>query len=192
VTPHCLRKAFERAVRNSGLDGKDQEFLIGHVLPGNQDTYYDKTSVEELRKKYAKVEFFPHRKTFNEELRKKQVLDMVNILGFSDDKIKKVEEALAKYENVDDALDEIKKLSLNSHAYAKQNKSIDQGKARVRIVRGEQRLIGLLSEDWDLVKELSHNRFLLRKRTPSTMRTRIGFHILTEKRIQDLELVYFT
>ena len=29
VYPHCLRKAFESALRNSGLDLKDQEFLMG-------------------------------------------------------------------------------------------------------------------------------------------------------------------
>ena len=33
VYPHCLRKAFESALRNSGLDIKDQEFLMGHILP---------------------------------------------------------------------------------------------------------------------------------------------------------------
>jgi len=28
VTPHCMRKAFESALRNNGLDIKDQEFLM--------------------------------------------------------------------------------------------------------------------------------------------------------------------
>jgi len=53
-----LRKAFESALRNAGLDLQDQEFLIGHIIPGAQDTYYDKTKVEDLRRKYAKVNFF--------------------------------------------------------------------------------------------------------------------------------------
>lgn len=34
ITPQCLRKAFERALRNSGLDTKDQEFFMGRILPG--------------------------------------------------------------------------------------------------------------------------------------------------------------
>ena len=59
VHPHCLRKAFENAVRNSGLDWKDQELLMGHVLPGSMDTYVDKTRTEEFREKYRKVRFFP-------------------------------------------------------------------------------------------------------------------------------------
>ena len=61
VSPHSLRKAFERALRNSGLDVKDQEFLMWHILPGSQDTYYDKTKIEEMRGKYARIEFFPSR-----------------------------------------------------------------------------------------------------------------------------------
>ncbi len=112
VSPHCLRKAFESALRNNGLNIKDQEFLMGHILPGSQDAYYDKTKIDDLRKKYAKVEFFPRRAYTSEELRKKQVLDTVKVLGFSEDKIKKVEEALAKYATIDESLDEIRKLSL--------------------------------------------------------------------------------
>ena len=34
VHPYCLRKAFESALRNTGLDVKDQEFLMGHILHG--------------------------------------------------------------------------------------------------------------------------------------------------------------
>jgi len=95
VYPHCLRKAFERAVRNGGLDPKDQEFLMGHILPGSQDTYYDKTKIDELRNKYAKIEFFPQRFQ-TEELRKKQIIDMVKLLRFSGDRIKKGRGSISK------------------------------------------------------------------------------------------------
>jgi hypothetical protein len=76
VYPHCLRKAFESALRNAGLDTKDQEFLMGHILPGTQDVYYDKTKVEDLRKKYAKVNFFPEKTGITEDSRKRQIIDM--------------------------------------------------------------------------------------------------------------------
>lgn len=59
VTPHSLRKAFESALRNGGLDVDDREFLMGHILPGSRDAYYDRSKVEELRAKYAGVRFFP-------------------------------------------------------------------------------------------------------------------------------------
>jgi integrase len=157
VTPHCLRKAFERAVRNSGLDTKDQEFFMGHVLPGSQDAYYDKTKVEEMRAKYARIEFFPHRRAPTEELRRRQVLDTVKLLGFSEEKIKRVEEALAKYRTVDEAMDEIKRLSAEGYKL-RENTNSDPRK-----VVGEAELERYLAEGWDVQTVLPSGRILLRK-----------------------------
>jgi len=62
VTPHCLRKAFESVLRSELMDGgrldpKDQVYLMGHILPGSQDPYYDKSKVESLRLEYSKLMF---------------------------------------------------------------------------------------------------------------------------------------
>jgi len=62
VTSHCLRKAFESVLRSPTVDGGrmdkgTQEFLIGHILPGTQDAYYDKTDIEFHRSEYAKLDF---------------------------------------------------------------------------------------------------------------------------------------
>lgn len=63
VTPHSLRKTFESFLRNQPedvrLDNKEREFLFGHLLPGVQDVYFDKTKIEELREKYARLNFEP-------------------------------------------------------------------------------------------------------------------------------------
>jgi len=63
VYPHCLRKTHESFLRNQPddvkLDVKEREFLFGHTLPGSQDTYFDKTKIEETRAKYAKMIFEP-------------------------------------------------------------------------------------------------------------------------------------
>ncbi len=169
VYPHCLRKAFESALRNSGLDIKDQEFLMGHILPGVQDTYYDKTKSYYLRGKYRQVIFFPER-GFSEEQRKRQILDTVKLLGYSDDKIKRVEEVLAKYKNIDDGLDEIKKLSLYSNKEQKpaENKTGTTNKynlisREVKIIKGETKLLHSLNHNWNLIKELSDQRFVVQK-----------------------------
>ena len=58
------------------------------------------------------LEFFPQKNYPSEELRKRQVLDTVKLMGFPEDRIKRVEEALAKYATVDDSMEEIRKLSL--------------------------------------------------------------------------------
>jgi hypothetical protein len=154
VTPHCLRKAFESALRNNRLDPKDQEFLMGHILPGSQDAYYDYTKVEELRRKYASVEFLPSRAS-SEELRKKQVLDMVRILGLPEDRIKRVEEALAKYKTVDEAMGEIRRLALEGYKIREKNDP-------KKIVR-EEELEHYLSEGWEFVSVLPSGRILVRR-----------------------------
>jgi integrase len=63
VHPHSLRKTYESFLRNQPddvrLDNKEREFLFGHILPGSQDTYFDKTKIEELRAKYSKMIFEP-------------------------------------------------------------------------------------------------------------------------------------
>jgi integrase len=62
VHPHALRKTYEAVLRSqlidgSNLDVKTQEFLMGHVLPGSQDNYYDYTKVESLRTAYSNLKF---------------------------------------------------------------------------------------------------------------------------------------
>lgn len=71
VYPHCLRKTNESFLRNQPdevkLDNKEREFFFGHTLPGSQDTYFDKTKIEEMRAKYAKMLFEPMAGLQNEE-----------------------------------------------------------------------------------------------------------------------------
>lgn len=62
ISAHCLRKAFESVLREPTVDGgrmdmSTQQFLFGHILPGSQDTYYDKEKVEYHRAEYAKLNF---------------------------------------------------------------------------------------------------------------------------------------
>jgi integrase len=62
VTPHSLRKAFETMLHSELVDGgrldpKIQEFFMGHILPGSEDTYFNKMDIEYLRAEYAKLNF---------------------------------------------------------------------------------------------------------------------------------------
>jgi site-specific recombinase XerD len=62
VKPHCIRKASEtiyhsELVGGGLLDYKTQEFFMGHILPGSEDTYFDKTKIEALRAQFAKLNF---------------------------------------------------------------------------------------------------------------------------------------
>jgi site-specific recombinase XerD len=62
VKPKCLRTAFETVLHSELVDGgrldpKIQGFFIGHILPGCEDDYFDRTEVEMLRAEYAKLNF---------------------------------------------------------------------------------------------------------------------------------------
>jgi integrase len=62
VHPHCLRKAYETVLHNQLVDGgnlsvKVQEFFMGHVLPGSQDPYFDRSKIENMRNQYSRLKF---------------------------------------------------------------------------------------------------------------------------------------
>ena len=63
VSPHCLRKTCESFLRSqknpeNRLDPKEQEFFMGHILPGTQDAYFaDKLWRDEMRKKFSRLSF---------------------------------------------------------------------------------------------------------------------------------------
>jgi integrase len=62
VHPHALRKSYETILRSQLIDGsnmdvKSQEFLMGHILPGSQDNYFDSSKVEVFRVLYSNVRF---------------------------------------------------------------------------------------------------------------------------------------
>lgn len=62
VHPHALRKSYETVLRSQLIDGsnvdvKTQEFLMGHILPGSQDNYYDYSKIEAMRVLYSNLRF---------------------------------------------------------------------------------------------------------------------------------------
>ena len=62
VTPHCLRKTFESILRNrlsdgSRLDMKTQEYFMGHILPGSQDPYFDRSKINHMRNQFSRLKF---------------------------------------------------------------------------------------------------------------------------------------
>ena len=62
VHPHALRKACETVLHSQLIDGgtlnvKVQEFFMGHVLPGSQDPYFDRSKIEHMRNQYSRLKF---------------------------------------------------------------------------------------------------------------------------------------
>jgi len=102
------------------------------------------------------VEFFPSRAS-SEKLRKKQILDMVRVLDFPEDKIKRVEGALAKHKTVDEAMGEIRRLSLEGYKLRE--------KSDPKKVVDEAELKHYLAEGWDVQTILPSGRIFIRRLT---------------------------
>jgi len=100
VTPHSLRKVFESVLRSPMIDGdrmdhKDQEFLMGHMLHGSEEAYYDWTKIDKMRKQFGKLCFEP---TTSPEVRNLDLIKQIaRIYGLDADEIKaKREEELGR------------------------------------------------------------------------------------------------
>jgi predicted RNase H-like nuclease (RuvC/YqgF family) len=54
---HTMRKAFRKIVRQAPIDDDDKEQLMGHVIQGSREAYYDEKDVELIREAYQKCNF---------------------------------------------------------------------------------------------------------------------------------------
>jgi integrase len=171
VTPKCLRKAYESALRNNRLDTKDQEFLMGHILPGVQDPYYDSSKAEELRKKYAAIAFFKSAQIDKLEM----IKAFAQTLGIDkiEVKIQKLREKHSELNEIE-ALGRIMREELGINPlktkmvkYRKNDEEDDcnDGNCRKyeRRIVTEKELVPHLDEGWDLVKELRSGRIVVKR-----------------------------
>jgi site-specific recombinase XerD len=95
VHVHTMRKVFESILRSpladgSAMDTKDQEFLMGHVLPGSQDNYYDRSKVERMRVLYSKLVF--EDRSYAQEFSLETTRKIAKILGVDLSKVKTIKE----------------------------------------------------------------------------------------------------
>jgi site-specific recombinase XerD len=147
VYPHCLRKAFENAVRNSGLDWKDQEILMGHVLPGSMDTYLDKTRTEEFREKYGRVRFFPEGTVTRNEMLDAMRREILALAGYTEEETRKLGD-LSRFtkEEMDGMIGE----------KWQQKMGLRNGQTQKVVARAEVR--GYVEDGWEFVTWLDEQR----------------------------------
>ncbi|MFC1505717.1 tyrosine-type recombinase/integrase [Thermoproteota archaeon] len=95
VYPHTMRKVYESILRSQLADGpsmdlKDQEFLMGHILPGSQDNYYDRSKIERMRHLCSKLVF--EDRTPVSEMNRKTREQIARLLGIDLQKVKMTKE----------------------------------------------------------------------------------------------------
>jgi hypothetical protein len=170
VTPKCLRKAFESVLRNNGLDPKDQEFLMGHILPGTQDTYYDSTKVEDLRTKYANLVFFKAAQVDKLEMIKAFAQTLgINNIEVKIQKLKEKQSNLGEMEALGRIMrDELGIKPLETGVYKKREAETDNSenhrKYESKIV-DEQELLNFVEDGWEILRELNNGKLVVRRET---------------------------
>jgi integrase len=178
VYPHCLRKSFESILRSTTVDGgrmdpKVQEFLMGHILPGSQDTYFgsgvkvndstisfDKVKVDLIRNEYSKLMFAE-----NPLVNKKQVLlemwrEQAKMYGIDPMKVKIEKERALKTELSSDDEQELLKVAIKKVTMPHLNNS---GKPYQSKIIREQELVTHVENGWEIIRELSNERFLVKR-----------------------------
>ena len=156
---HSFRKFFRTMLEVAGVKRSFREFLLGHKGDYLDESYF-RPFEEHVREEYKKA--IPHLTIFEvetpsiEEIRRKQLIDMAKLLGFSEEKIKKIEEILAKYKSVDEAMDEIRKL--------REEEMLPNGgrKIQVKLV-SERELVNYLETGWEIVKELRSGKIVIKR-----------------------------
>jgi len=158
---HTLRKFFRTSMELAGVSKSFTEKMMGHK--GYLDQAYFKPAGDQIVNEYRKA--IPNLTIMEEvkyeQVRRRQLLDTAKLLGFNEEKLKRLEEALARAKTVDEAVSEFKKLrdpefSENSETF------INSNGYEAKVV-DESSLIAYVKQGWDVVKELSDGRFILRK-----------------------------
>jgi hypothetical protein len=154
---HTLRKFFRTNLELAGVSKSFRERLLGHKGEYLDDAYFKpqiQALLNEYRKAVPNVTIMESTAEY-EEMRKKQVIDTARLLGFGDERLKRLEEVLARSKNVDEAVEEFKKIREEPDDPPQQNN-------HVKIVNGDKELIKHLQQGWTLVKELNHDKYLLK------------------------------
>lgn len=146
---HTLRKFFRSQVEGI-LTKSIREALMGHLTTEYLDRNYLRIPKDRLATEYRKT--LPALTVFedvlSEEYQKKQFI--MNVRMMFPDKADLIAEILARYRTFEEANLEIQELfSLNDR--------------EARTVSSEEEMVELVSQGWNLVKELNGDRYLLKR-----------------------------
>lgn len=157
-TAHGLRRLFYNSF--TGLDDADKEALMGHVK-GIRASYHGTVDdlarvVEFMRPKYEKGMSVLMGMT-DEQIRMKALLDMAHTLGIPDDKIVKIQETLGHAATIED-LKKVLSKEFDHLAFH----ATDGGIRYSSKVVTEVDLLEYVDAGWEIVKELSNGRIVIR------------------------------
>ena len=160
VHPHCLRKAFDSALREDTADGKKldtktQEFLMGHILPGAQEHYFDRDKVESLRAEYAKLNFAPSRPLDERTIVSAFNRQYLSVAGYSNEELDKKGD-----------LSKLTPQEVQELIKQKQMQSLGLNGNHQKIVRAAE-IESWVTQGWDFVTSLPDSKAVVRLPSPA-------------------------
>ena len=104
---HSMRKAFKRVIRKSNIDQDFSEAIMGHVLPGSRENYFNRNDSEDIRLEYNKIDFSREGKSADLKPLKNGLVKQVLEVQALKDEIANLKQKLSEKEDRYEAAGEI-------------------------------------------------------------------------------------
>lgn len=151
---HTLRKYFRSSVEGI-LTKSIREALMGHLTTEYLDQSYLRIPEEKLVSEYRKAAgaLTVFEDTQSEDYQKKQILLSAAML-LPEDKLAMLKEILARTTTTDEAIAKFRELRMPT---------TPTNNGTVKVVHGEEEMIALVSQGWELLKEINGDRYLMKQ-----------------------------
>jgi integrase len=153
---HTLRKYFRSNC--IGVDASYRERWMGHKGLYLDESYFraeESLHLAEYRKAIPHLTVYAI-PTEEKKLRSQMLVDFARLQGYSGDELKKLEDALARSKDVEEAITEFKKLK-------DEDSLVNTAKPKHIIAKGEEDLLRHLDDGYKMVETLHADTFLLER-----------------------------
>jgi len=174
IWARLLRKSFQKILNQTDVDEDTKEAIMGHKLPGSRGNYFDGHDHDEIASKYMRCQFDRSTPESSEEAAKKAVIAVMKAQygdKITPDKMKELERILPMTASADEIAEIMARMIVEEDKAEKRSSKASKtahsgaslaGPFETRIV-DEQALLSLLNGGWDVVRELSDRRIIVRR-----------------------------
>lgn len=156
---HTLRKYFRSNC--IGIDASYRERWMGHKGLYLDMSYFkaeEPLHLAEYRKAVQHLTIY-NMPTEEKKLRSQMLMDFAKLQGYEPEKLKKLEDVLARSKDLDEGISEFRKLGEGEQAQPIENK---QRQPKNIIVKGDTELLRKLEDGYSLVQSLDADKFLMK------------------------------
>jgi len=97
IWTHTLRKSFRKIVRQAPIDDDTREMLMGHVISGSRESYFDRKDLELIKEEYRKCKFARDLPESEVEILRKKAESQNHTIHDMEARITALENLLQKY-----------------------------------------------------------------------------------------------